>query len=151
MFHRYRTVNSFQNVREDCYRCLCLWDSRQSICVQILIATAITGGTIVVRLLHKPTRPVASSFAVLNHTVKPVLSGHSKKKTKIGSQDRLSLNAGQKYCRMLHRKHSSILSTFNKLPFVIKSFVWSIFEWPLMTGFTVRQRIIICHTLNVAP
>ena len=30
-------------------------------------------------------------------TVKPVLSGHSKRRAKIGFQDRLSLNAGQKY------------------------------------------------------
>ena len=28
-------------------------------------------------------------------------------------------------------------STFIKLPFVIKVFVLSIFEWPLMTGFTI--------------
>ena len=34
-----------------------------------------------------------------------------KKNTKIGFQYRLSLNAGQKYCRMLH---SAILSTFIK-------------------------------------
>ena len=34
-------------------------------------------------------------------TVKPVLSGHSKRRPKIGFQDRLLLNAGQKYCRML--------------------------------------------------
>ena len=34
-------------------------------------------------------------------TVKPVLSGHSKWRPKIGFQNRLSLNAGQKYCRML--------------------------------------------------
>ena len=34
-------------------------------------------------------------------TVKPVLSRHSKRRQKIGFQDRLSLNAGQKYCRML--------------------------------------------------
>ena len=34
-------------------------------------------------------------------TVKHVLSGHSKRRPKIGFQDRLSLNAGQKYCRML--------------------------------------------------
>ena len=33
--------------------------------------------------------------------------------------------------------HSAILSTFIKLPFVIKSFVLSIFEWPFYTGFTV--------------
>ena len=34
-------------------------------------------------------------------TVKPVLSGHSKRRPKIGFQDRLLLNAGQKHCRML--------------------------------------------------
>ena len=59
------------------------------------------------------------------------------KKTKNGVQDRLSLNAGQKYCRMLRREHSAILSTFIKLPVVIKTFVLSIFEWPFYTGFTV--------------
>ena len=32
-----------------------------------------------------------------------------KKKTKMGFQDRLSLNAGQKYCRMLQGEHSAIL------------------------------------------
>ena len=35
------------------------------------------------------------------YTVKPVLDGHSKWSWKIGIQDQLSLNAGQKYCRML--------------------------------------------------
>ena len=60
--------------------------------------------------------------------------------TKIGFQDRLSLNAGQKYCRMLQEEHSAILLTFIKLPFVIKIFVWSIFEWPLKTGFTVHNK-----------
>ena len=60
-----------------------------------------------------------------------------KKKTKIGFQDRLSLNAGQKYCRMLHGEHSAILLTFIKLPFAIKTYVLSFFEWPLKTGFTV--------------
>ena len=56
---------------------------------------------------------------------------------KIGFQYQLSLNAGQMYCRMLQREHSAILSTFIKLPFVIKVFVLSIFEWPFYTGFTV--------------
>ena len=36
---------------------------------------------------------------------------------------------------MLHT--TTILLTFIKLPFVIKIFVLSIFEWPLKTGFTV--------------
>ena len=35
------------------------------------------------------------------------------------------------------REPSAILSTFIKLPFVFKTFVMSIFEWPLKTGFTV--------------
>ena len=38
---------------------------------------------------------------------------------------------------MLPREHSAILSTFIKLPFSIKTFVLSIFKWPLKTGFTV--------------
>ena len=59
------------------------------------------------------------------------------KRLKIGFQNQLSLNAGQKYCRMLQREHSALLSTFIKLLFDIKIFVLSIFEWPLKTGFTV--------------
>ena len=43
----------------------------------------------------------------------------------------------QKYCRMLQGGHSAILSTFIKLPFVIKTFVLSNFERPFYTGFTV--------------
>ena len=42
-------------------------------------------------------------------TVKPALSGHTKRRPKIVFQDRLSLNAGQKYCRMLQE---SILQYF---------------------------------------
>ena len=67
-----------------------------------------------------------------------VLSRHSKQTQKIRFQDRLSLNAGKKYCRMLQWEHSAILLTFIKLPFVIKTFVLSIFDWPLKTGFTVH-------------
>ena len=49
------------------------------------------------------------------------------KRPKIGFQDQLSLNEGQRYCRMLQ-------------PFVIKTFVLSIFEWPFYTGFTVNHK-----------
>ena len=42
-------------------------------------------------------------------TVKPVLSSHTKRRPKIGFQDRLSLDAGQMYCRMLQK---SILQYF---------------------------------------
>ena len=54
------------------------------------------------------------------------------KRQKIGFLDQLWLNAGQKYCRMPQE-----ILTFIKLPFVIKIFVLSIFEWPFNTGFTV--------------
>ena len=60
------------------------------------------------------------------------------RKPKIGFQDQLLVNAGQKYCRMLQGEHSAILLTFIKLRFVIKISVMSIFEWPLKTGFTVH-------------
>ena len=58
------------------------------------------------------------------------------KTPKIGFQDQLSLNAGQKYCRMLQGENSAILSTFIKLPFVIMIFVSSFFERPFYKGFT---------------
>ena len=58
-------------------------------------------------------------------TVKPVENDRSKN-NKIGFQYRLSLNAGQTYCRMLHLEHSAILSTFIKLPSDFKSYVLSI-------------------------
>ena len=38
---------------------------------------------------------------------------------------------------MLQGEHSAILSTCIKLPHGFKTFVSSIFEWPLKTGFTV--------------
>ena len=77
------------------------------------------------------------------NTVKPVLSCHSERRPNIGFQDRLSLNASQKYCRMLQGEHSAILSTFIKQPFAIKTIVLSIFEWPLKTGFTVYAADVI--------
>ena len=58
------------------------------------------------------------------------------KRPKIVFRYQLKLNAGQKYCRMLPL-HSAILLTFIKLPFVIKIFVLSIFEWQFYTDFTV--------------
>ena len=44
-----------------------------------------------------------------------------------------------KYCRMLQGEHSAILLTCIKLPFVIKTFVLSIFEWSVYTRFTVLK------------
>ena len=67
-----------------------------------------------------------------------------KKNNKIGFQYRLSLNAGKKCCRMLPSEHSAILSTFIIAPFSIKTFVLSIFMWPLKTDLTVFQ-LNTCH------
>ena len=39
------------------------------------------------------------------------------KRPKIGFQDQLSFNAGQKYCRMLQGEHSAKLLTFINLTF----------------------------------
>ena len=72
----------------------------------------------------------------LNKYSKTCLKWPPSKRQKIGFQDQLLLNAGQKYCRMLPLEHSAILSIFIKLPFINKIF-FSIFEWPLKTGFTV--------------
>ena len=46
---------------------------------------------------------------------------------------------------MLHGEHSAKLLTFIKLLFVIKTFVLSIFELPLKTGFTV----VLCLKVNI--
>ena len=65
-------------------------------------------------------------------TIKPVLSGHSKIKPKIGFLYQLSLNAGQSI---------AILSTSIKLPLSIKNLILSIFKCLLKTGFTVYPKI----------
>ena len=62
-----------------------------------------------------------------------------KRRPKIGLNDKWQLNEGQKYCIMLQGEDSAILSTFINLPIVIKTFVLSIFEWRLKTGFTLLQ------------
>ena len=48
---------------------------------------------------------------------------------------------------MLQGEHSAILSTFIKLPFVIKIFVLSIFEWPFKTVFSVHVFIVCLFDL----
>ena len=74
----------------------------------------------------------------MNDYSKTCLKRPPSKRPQIGFQDRLWLNyAGQKDCRMLEGEHSAKLSTFIKLPFVIKTFILSIFEWPFYTDFTV--------------
>ena len=66
---------------------------------------------------------IGSCFVMYSKTC---VKGSLSKRPQIGFQDQLLLNAGQKYCRMLQGEHSAKLSTFIKLPFVIKIFVLSI-------------------------
>ena len=67
-------------------------------------------------------------LSLLLYTVQTSVNHQLSKRPNIGFQDQLlSLNAGQKYCRMLKGEHSAMLSTFIKLPFVIKIFL-SIFS-----------------------
>ena len=64
------------------------------------------------------------------------------KRPKIGFQDQLLLLNACHYIAeyaLLQEEHSAILSTFIKLPFVIKIFVLSFFEWLFYTGFTVMS------------
>ena len=54
------------------------------------------------------------------------------------------LNAGQKYYRTLRGEHSAILWSFIKLPFVIKTGLLSIFEWPILpVSIYTHMRICI--------
>ena len=76
---------------------------------------------------HMPTGDLQRLFCFSlssNTYSKTCVKRSLSKRQKIGFQDQLSLYEGRKFCRM---EHSAILSTFIKLPFVIKIFVLSIF------------------------
>ena len=62
------------------------------------------------------------------NTVKPVLSGHSKRLPKLVFITDYHL---------MQVKSIAESSTFIKLPFSIKTSVLSIYKWPHETGFTV--------------
>ena len=63
---------------------------------------------------------------------------YSKTCVKCHSQKDQILVFKSNYCLMqVQGEHSAIFLTFIKLPFVIKIFVLSIFEWPFYTDFTV--------------
>ena len=85
----------------------------------------------------------APPFVFISINSKTCLKQPLSKRPQISFQDQLSLNAGQKYCRMLQGEHSAILSTVIKLPLVIEIFILSIFEWPFYPGFTVCQMTIL--------
>ena len=62
-----------------------------------------------------------------------------KKKTKIGFQDRLLLNAGQKYCRMLSWSIPQYFRSSLSYHLSSRPLFCLFFEWPLKTDFTVFQ------------
>ena len=55
------------------------------------------------------------------------------------------LNACQKYYRTLQGEHSAILSSFTKIPFVIKTGLLSIFEWPILAVSSYTHMRICIH------
>ena len=55
------------------------------------------------------------------------------------------LNAGQKYYRTLQGEHSAILSSFTKIPFIIKTGLLSIFEWPILAVSSYTHMRICIH------
>ena len=72
------------------------------------------------------------------YTVKPVLSSHSKVDQKLVFKTDYLLMQIKSIAECSKGSILQlILSTFIKLPYVIKIFVLSVFEWPLKTGFTV--------------
>ena len=74
-------------------------------------------------------------------------------KRQLSKRPQLSLDAGQKYCRMLQGEHSAIILTFIKLPFVIKIFIFSIYKWSFYTDlhrFYCSQMISVYLYLFIA-
>ena len=83
-----------------------------------------TSKTITVTYAHVQTGYIKYGIHIHSQIQLSLCKLATLKKTKIGFQDQFSLNAGQKYCRMLQGEHSAILLTFIYLPFVIKTVVY---------------------------
>ena len=84
----------------------------------------------------------------LNLTCWPIYSKTCVKRPlserpKIGFHDQLSLNAGQKYCRMLQGDHSTILSTFIKLP--LQDLSLRPLFCLLMSGHYTQVQVTVCE------
>ena len=68
----------------------------------------------------------------MTHTVEPVLSGHSKRRTKLFFKTDYRLMQVKSIAEC-----SCYTFDLHKATYAIKTFVLSCFEWPLKTGFTV--------------
>ena len=73
------------------------------------------------------------------NTEKPVLSGHSKEDQKkvFKTDNHLMQVKSIAECSHGVLEHTAVLMTCTKLPHGFKTFILSIFEWLLKTGFTV--------------
>ena len=89
---------------------------------------------------------IDSSLANWSEYSKTCVKRPLSKRPKTGFQDQLSFIEGQMYCRVLPLEHSAILSTFIKLPIVIKILILSNFEWLFYTGFTVLAKKVTFPT-----
>ena len=72
------------------------------------------------------------------NTVKPVLSGHSERRSKLAFKTNYPLMQVKSIAEC---SKGSILQYFQSALSYHLSLVLSIFEWPLMTGFTVSTVI----------
>ena len=80
--------------------------------------------------------------------IKTYLKRPPKKKTKNWFSRPIIAYCRSKVLQNAPSKHSAILLTFIKLPFVFKTFILSIFEWLLKTGFTVSlksYKMSVCY------
>ena len=78
------------------------------------ILMILVSKSMVHRALSDKTYLLLGLLSPLKNTEKTCLKRPLSKIPNIGFQGRLSLNAGQKYCRMLQGEHFAILSTFIK-------------------------------------
>ena len=76
---------------------------------------------------------LSTMWAKVSATVKPVYNSHSQKDRKLVFKTNYGLMQVKRIAEC--SKHSAIRLTFIKLPFVIKIYVLSIFEWLFYTKF----------------
>ena len=86
---------------------------------------------------HKKPKHGLFILFLRSSSSKPVLSSHLKRPKLVFNTDYRFKQCRSKVLQNAPRGHSSILSTFIKLPYSIKTFALSILKWPLKTGFTV--------------
>ena len=106
--------------------------------------TPLSPALIIKILFEKKIRKVLEILECLQYRKICVKQPLSKKKKWVFKADYCLMQV-KSIAECSKMEHSSILLTFIKLPFVIKIFVLSIFEWLLKTGFTVPPK---CRTIH---